>query len=644
MASARSGWAILKCNPGSSLDIHARLKGQQQDRRLPRKYQFLHTFLSPCFPVFSTSLAYSKSGTTLFGLNYYYKNSSSCSTGTSGNNGQVQCISDSVDNGRTVAYAYDPLARLSTALTTGSTGYPQWGLSWTYDRYGNRTAQTATAGSGLPQPNVTVDPATNRITGTGYAYDAGGNATNDGFNTLVYDAENHAVSVSNAGASAAYSYDANGLRVKKAVTSGATTVYIFSGSKVIAEYDNGAAVGSPSREYIYSGGTLLAKIESSATVYYHQDGLSARVMTDSSGNVITQQGHYPYGELWYQSGTGTKWTFTTYERDAESTNDFAIARYYRNALGRFNSPDPLSGSISDPQSLDRYTYSGDDPADLEDPSGSCPSMGAFIVAGKVLCVAADESGGSQQLGNISAPWWGIGFWDLADSGYYSYDFSAALPLSPKYNGYESFSLPVDAVFDARVSENSGAAEAERMGVTQDSLNEIGSLDMIGGSGMTKEEAQFDLCKNLTGDSNVQHNLTFSGFQSAQAASSASGVYVSDVLALWSNEGSLNSNFGPPGAHGEIGPIQIRRGVVNELTDAGILPANYNSNTTANLTAGALYYSRLLNHYGVPQNQAAAAYNGGPYGYANNKAAQAYQQAFNYRTSLYLALVICAGGN
>ncbi len=86
------------------------------------------------------------------------------------------------------------------------------------------------------------------------SFSATNNATNDGFNTLVYDAENHAVSVSNTGASATYTYDANGLRIKKAVTSGTTTVYIFSGSKVIAEYDNGAAVTSPSREYIYSGG------------------------------------------------------------------------------------------------------------------------------------------------------------------------------------------------------------------------------------------------------------------------------------------------------------------------------------------------------------------------------------------------------
>ncbi len=213
------------------------------------------------------------------------------------------------------------------------------------------------------------------------SFSASGNATNDGFNTLIYDAENHAVSVSNTSASATYTYDANGLRVQKAVTGGTTTVYIFSGSKVIAEYDNGAAVGSPSREYIYSGGALLAKIESGATVYYHQDGLSARVMTDSSGNKLTpgDQGHYPFGELWYPSSALTKWLFTTYERDSESGgnagNDYAMARYYRDALGRLNSPDPLSGSIGDPQSLNRYSYSRNEPIDLTDPSGACYEEG-----------------------------------------------------------------------------------------------------------------------------------------------------------------------------------------------------------------------------------------------------------------------------
>src|SRR6266851_5755132 len=150
---------------------------------------------------------------------------------------------------------------------------------------------------------------------------------------------------------------------------GTTTVYIFAGSKVIAEYDNGAAVASPSREYIYSGGVPLVKIDSGGLTYYHADHLSARLLTDSSGSILGQQGHFPFGEIWYETGTTSKFKFTTYERDAESGNDYAMARFHVNRLGRFSSPDALAGSNVNPQSLNRYSYVGNDPIRLIDPSG-----------------------------------------------------------------------------------------------------------------------------------------------------------------------------------------------------------------------------------------------------------------------------------
>ncbi len=164
------------------------------------------------------------------------------------------------------------------------------------------------------------------------------------------------------------SYDGNGLRVKKVLGS-TTTVYVFSGSKVVAEYDNGAAPASPTREYIYSGGALVAKIEGSATNYFHQDHLSNRVVTDSTGTVVEQKGHYPFGESWYEGGTPNKLKFTSYERDAESGNDYAVFRYHVNRLGRFNSPDLIAGAVTDPQTLNRYAYTRSDPANLVDPLG-----------------------------------------------------------------------------------------------------------------------------------------------------------------------------------------------------------------------------------------------------------------------------------
>jgi RHS repeat-associated protein len=300
--------------------------------------------------------------TTKFGLGYTY--------GTAGsNNGEIASITDSVDNGRSATYSYDGLRRLSTALTTGSANYPQWGLSWGYDRYGNRLNQTVTAGSGY-QGSVTVAAATNHVTTSGYAYDPNGNMTNDGTNTMVYDAENHAVSATNQSSAGTYTYDGNGLRVKK-ISGSITTVYVFSGSKVIAEYDNGT---SPSREYVYSGGTLLAKIDSSGTVYYHRDHLSNRLVTSSTGAVLEQLGHFPFGDTWYNA-SHDKLYFTTYERDAESNSDFAMARFYNSSVARFASPDPVGSralAITDPQFLNRFSYTKNDPINGVDPQGLFP--------------------------------------------------------------------------------------------------------------------------------------------------------------------------------------------------------------------------------------------------------------------------------
>jgi RHS repeat-associated protein len=310
--------------------------------------------------------------TTKFGLNYAFPASPA-------NNGQIASVADAVDTGRSATYTYDALYRLTSTLTTGSTAYPKWGLSETYDRYGNRSAQSISAGCVAPMTcptnSVTIDVTKNRITGSPYAYDASGNMTNDGFNTLTYDGENRNTAAANGGSSGAYFYDGNGVRVKKTSVINSvstTTVYLFSGPKVIAEYDNGVAAGSPSREYIFAGGRLLARLDSSGTRYYHEDHLSNRLVTDSNGNTVSQLGHFPYGENWYNA-SNDKLIFTSYARDAESGNDYAMARSYVNRLERFSSQDPLSGNIANPQSLDRYAYVLGDPIDLVDPfgMGSC---------------------------------------------------------------------------------------------------------------------------------------------------------------------------------------------------------------------------------------------------------------------------------
>ena len=91
---------------------------------------------------------------------------------------------------------------------------------------------------------------------------------------------------------------------------------------------------------------MLAMFSGGGTTYYHQDHLSVRLTTDGSGNILTQEGHFPFGEQWYQSGSGDKFVFTSYDRDSESGLDYALAHYYNSSTGTFCSADPLAGDPS----------------------------------------------------------------------------------------------------------------------------------------------------------------------------------------------------------------------------------------------------------------------------------------------------------
>jgi RHS repeat-associated protein len=200
-------------------------------------------------------------------------------------------------------------------------------------------------------------------------------------------------------------------------------VYVFSGSKVIAEYAN----GSLSKEYVYSGAQLLATIAGATTTYHHADHLSVRISTNASGSKIGDQGHFPFGETWYLTNSTTKWQLTGYERDAESGNDYAMARYDINRVGRFSSPDLLAGFVGDPQLLNKYAYVRNDPLNAVDPLGlelcwgSCDeewggsgfSLNPALGPGDVMLDGSPVSAAFGQVALDS----GAGVWGPATSGF-----------------------------------------------------------------------------------------------------------------------------------------------------------------------------------------------------------------------------------
>lgn len=291
--------------------------------------------------------------------------------GTS-NNGQIQEMhyytSPSVeDTTKSETFTYDPWSRLSAAQTArvDSTA-GTWSLQWGYDRLGNRLQQKLAGGNiSIGQPTFTIDASTNRI--IGFTYDNAGNLIHDATAAYTYDGANRLTSVNNGSAVATYTYFGP-FRIKKANGS-TTTVYIYSGSRPIAEYVG----GSVSKEYIYAGSTLLATLAGTGIAYHHPDHLSNRAETDASGNPVRSFGHFPYGETWYETSADQQ-KFTTYPRDSgvgESGLDYAMFRHYNSGEGRFMSADLLGGDLFAPQSLNRYSYVTGDPVNFFDPLGLC---------------------------------------------------------------------------------------------------------------------------------------------------------------------------------------------------------------------------------------------------------------------------------
>ena len=257
------------------------------------------------------------------------------------NDGRITQRKDWV-SGEEITYQYDSLNRLISAQTTG----PDWGQSFGYDGFGNLLSQTVTKGS-APSLNVTVDPATNRITNPGMSYDANGNLTAMPGRTMTYDTDNRMIAASG---NFSYVYDPAGQRVRK------NSEVIFYGVE----------------------GNLLATSAGGYNVYFGKKLIynsTAAVVTDRLGSVVkidnsTTTRYFPYGD----EPTATQQDrpkFATYYRDATTALDYAQQRYYASTLARFTSPD-RSGkneSLRNPVSLNRYAYVNGDPINFNDPSG-----------------------------------------------------------------------------------------------------------------------------------------------------------------------------------------------------------------------------------------------------------------------------------
>jgi RHS repeat-associated protein len=264
-------------------------------------------------------------------------------------------------------YKYDSLDRITEAKETANS-QTTWQQNFGYDRYGNRTSfNQVVNGNQMAVNNITlpnVDASTNRISSSGYVYDANGNLINDPQNRqFTFNGDNKQTVVRDlnipttpqnpdANVIGKYFYDGSGKRIKK-VTNIETTIFVYSGSKLIAEYST-------------------QQSSTPTTSYTATDMLgSPRVITDANGQVISRRDFMAFGEEIavgvggrttgnkYGQSDSVRQRFTGYQKDDETGLDFAEARYYNDAHGRFTAVDPLlaSGKSLNPQTFNRYVFS-----------------------------------------------------------------------------------------------------------------------------------------------------------------------------------------------------------------------------------------------------------------------------------------------
>ena len=333
---------------------------------------------------------------TKFTQNLYYNTGN----GTARYNGSISSMTWKAGNESTVRgykFTYDGLDRLLNAtygetaginantdrFSENVTAYDKNGNIKTLQRYG----QTAASGYGLID-NLTFTLAGNLLNrvddaaaasayGGGfefkdgvkqaneYTYDSNGNLTKDlnkGISNISYNCLNlpSAVTFSD-GSTIAYTYGADGTKLKTVHKTGSTTTTTDYCGNVV--YENGV------QKLLLTDEGYVTLSDSKYHYYLKDHQGNNRVVINQSGTVEETNHYYPFGGVFASSGNVQPYKYNGKELDAKkglNWYDYG-ARHYDAALGRFTTVDP---SAENYYSTSPFTYCLNNPLNYIDPLGT----------------------------------------------------------------------------------------------------------------------------------------------------------------------------------------------------------------------------------------------------------------------------------
>ncbi|WP_405701861.1 polymorphic toxin-type HINT domain-containing protein [Streptomyces sp. NBC_01383] len=299
----------------------------------------------------------------------------------------------------TQCFTYDALRRMAEAWTNTSTtcasgpstktvgGQDAYWTSYSYDAVGNRKTETQHATQSGPAADTTrtyTAPATGthklpKVTQTGtnpheesYSYDEAGNTHTrkigaNAQQALSWDDEGHLKTVAQGANTSNYVYDEDGQRLIRRDSTG-TTLYLPGGNELhLAK--NGTLSAT---RYYQAGGATVAIRQGGKLSFLISDphGTGTTQVSADAQQTVTRRKTTPFGAT--RGTQSVPWVgdkgFVGGTKDTDTGLTHLGAREYDPTLGRFLSVDPVL-DLNDPQQINGYTYSNNNPTTFSDPSG-----------------------------------------------------------------------------------------------------------------------------------------------------------------------------------------------------------------------------------------------------------------------------------
>jgi len=288
---------------------------------------------------------------------------------------RITGISDYSNSANSYTYGYDALDRLTSAVKTGTT------RGWTYDANGNRLSET-----GAYPSTYTIASSSNQLTAiTGalsrtYSYDASGSVLSYADVSATYNDHGRLQTLTKAGVTATYVYNALDQLVKQSGGASGTVHYVYDeAGHLLGEYDSS---GGLIEETIWLGDTPVATLRPGMPIgiyYVHTDQLNTpRKVTRPSDNQLRWTWESdPFGTATPNenpAGFGAfKYNLRFPGQVYDSHAGFAqnYFRDYDAVAGRYVESDPagLAGG------LNAYSYADGNPLNSVDPRGLATYVG-----------------------------------------------------------------------------------------------------------------------------------------------------------------------------------------------------------------------------------------------------------------------------